>query len=141
MSWLGLKEAHVGLFIDSRLRANMGDNEAAVMDSKRSSKYRVRDVLPSVRPSYVSLILVFFCGFLWLKNEAANDRLLALESQLQLLSRQCGVDNDSPKGTQSTDPKPTAAFPTLTPSSKYLHCQLCSFFFLFALHECKHLQF
>ena len=117
MRWIGLKEAHFGLLsTHSRLRANMNDNEAAVMDSKRSPKHRVRDVLPSVRPSYISLILVFVCGFLWLRNEAANDRLLALESQLQLLSRQCGVDNGLPKETQTTAPEPSAKFSTLAPS-------------------------
>ena len=67
-------------------------------DSSRSSKsYRVRDFLPAVRPSYLSVILVFFCGFLWLKNEVTNDRLLALENQLPILPREGPDENGSPK--------------------------------------------
>ena len=67
-------------------------------DSLRSSKsYRVRDFLPVVRPSYLSIILVFVCGILWLKNEATNDRLLALENLLTILPREGRDENGSPK--------------------------------------------
>ena len=54
--------------------------------SKSSKSHRVRDLLPSVRPSYLSLILVFVCEFLLLRNESTNDRLLALEKQMNILS-------------------------------------------------------
>ena len=67
-------------------------------DSSRSHKsYRVRDFLPAVRPSYLSVILVFFCGILWLKNEATNDRLVALENRLPILPREGPDENGSPK--------------------------------------------
>ena len=67
-------------------------------DSSRSSKsYRVRDFLPVVRPSYLSVILVFVCGILWLKNEATNDRLLALENLLTILPREGRDENGSPR--------------------------------------------
>ena len=57
-------------------------------DALSSSKsYRVRDFLPSVKPSFLSLILIFVCGNLWLKNEATNDRLSALENQLTIIPR------------------------------------------------------
>lgn len=64
----------------------MNDTEAEEMDVKRASKSsRVCDFLPSIRPSYVSLILILLCGFLWLKYEATNDRLLELDNQLKML--------------------------------------------------------
>ena len=50
-------------------------------DSARSSSSkRVQDFLPSFKPSYVSLISLFLCGILWLKNEATNERLSLLET-------------------------------------------------------------
>jgi len=44
---------------------------------------RVRDFLPSVKPSYMSLILVLVCGMNLMRNESTNDRLLALENQME----------------------------------------------------------
>ena len=50
-------------------------------DSSRSTlSKRVQDFLPSVKPSYISLISVFLCGILWLKNDATNERLSMLET-------------------------------------------------------------
>ena len=50
-------------------------------DSSRSpSSKRVQDFLPSFQPSYVSLISLFLCGILWLKNEATNERLSVLRT-------------------------------------------------------------
>ena len=92
------------------------DKEVAEMaDSSRSYKSsRVRDLLPSVMPSYVSLILVFVCGFLWLKNEATNDRLLAVENQLKMLPRKCRFKNNSAFANhEGTTPTPTANSPQL----------------------------
>ena len=68
--------------------------------SSRSSKsHKVRYFLPSVRPSYLSLTLLFGCGILWLKNEATNDRLLVLETRLTMLPlNERAVDN-LPKAT------------------------------------------
>jgi len=89
-------------------------------DSSRSYKSsRARDLLPSVRPSYVSLILVFVCGFLCLKNEATNDRLLAVENRLQMLPRKCRFENDDLPfaNDEGTTPKPTANSPELPGNS------------------------
>jgi len=84
-------------------------------DSLRSYKSsRARDLLPSVRPSYVSLILVLVCGFLWLKNEATNDRLLAVENQLKMLPQKCRFENKSPfTNHEGTTPRPTVNSPEL----------------------------
>ena len=50
-------------------------------DSSRSlSSKHVQVFLPSFQPSYVSLISLFLCGILWLKNEATNERLSLLET-------------------------------------------------------------
>ena len=50
-------------------------------DSSRfSSSKRFQDFLPSFKPSYISLISLFLCGILWLKNEATNKRLSVLET-------------------------------------------------------------
>jgi len=99
-------------------------NKAPAMESSRSSKsHRLRDFLPSIRPSYVSLVLIFVCGFLWLKYEATNDRLLALENRMNMISRECHVRSDSPKANkEGTNSKPTAGFTTRPPSGRKL-CQ------------------
>ena len=55
-------------------------------NSKSSKGYRARDLFPSVKPSYLSLNLVFVCIILLLRNESTNDRLLALEKQIKVLS-------------------------------------------------------
>ena len=39
---------------------------------------------PSIRPSFLSVVLVFVCGYLWVKNETTNERLIALESRVNL---------------------------------------------------------
>ena len=58
-------------------------------DSSRSSKSnRIQDSFPSVRPSYVSIISIFVCGILWLKNEATNKRLSVLETTLPHMIRE-----------------------------------------------------
>ena len=58
------------------------------MKSLNSSKsHRLFDFVPSVKPSVVSVILVFVCGFLWVQNETTNKRLIALESRLHCFSR------------------------------------------------------
>lgn len=53
---------------------------------KTSKSQRVREFLPSFRPSYLSIFLAFVSGVLWLKNEAVNDRLLMLEKQVTSLT-------------------------------------------------------
>ena len=58
-------------------------------DSSRSSRSnRIQDSFPSVRPSYVSIISIFVCGILWLKNEATNKRLSVLETTLPQMIRE-----------------------------------------------------
>ena len=57
------------------------------MKSLNSSKsHRLFDFVPSVKPSVVSVMLVFVCGCLWVKNETTNERLMALESRLHCFS-------------------------------------------------------
>ena len=48
--------------------------------SRSSLSERVQDFLPSFKPSHVSLISLFLCRILWLKNEATNERLSVIET-------------------------------------------------------------
>ena len=78
--------------------------------SKSSPKsHRVRDFLPSVKPSYLSLILVLVCGMSLIKNEFTNDRLLALENQMKILSssasKSCDESTGSPSNCDKTSEK------------------------------------
>ena len=62
------------------------DFEAAEMKSLNSPKsHRLLDFVPSIRPSLLSVVLVFVCGCLWLKNETTNERLIALQSRIDYL--------------------------------------------------------
>ncbi|KAM7427347.1 Basement membrane-specific heparan sulfate proteoglycan core protein [Porites harrisoni] len=55
------------------------------MASVNSSKYhRFVDFLPSIRPSFLSVVVLFACGCLWVKNETTNGRLIALESRINM---------------------------------------------------------
>ena len=75
------------------------------MKSLNSSKsHRLFDFIPSVKPSVVSVILVFVCGVLWVKNETTNKRLIALESRLHCFS--C-VKSVSTKNLDKMTPSPT----------------------------------
>ena len=68
--------------------------------TKSSKSHRGRDLLPSLKPSYRSLSLVFICVFLLLRNEITNG-LLALEKQMQVLStRDCCVETGSNKNVK-----------------------------------------
>ena len=60
--------------------------QAAEMKSSNSpaESRRLLDFLPSLRPSLLSVVLVFVCGCLWVKNETTNERLIALESRVNL---------------------------------------------------------
>ena len=51
-----------------------------------SNSHRLLDFVPSVKPSVLSVILVFVCGVLWVKNETTNERLIVLESRLHCFS-------------------------------------------------------
>ena len=55
------------------------------MVSVNSSKsHRFVDFLPSIRPSFFSLVVLFAYGCLWMKNETTNERLRALESSINM---------------------------------------------------------
>ena len=69
-----------------------------------SKSHRLFDFVPSVKPSVVSVILVFVCGVLWVKNETTNERLLALESRLHCFS--C-VKSVSSENLDKMIPSPT----------------------------------
>ena len=62
------------------------DWQAAEMKSSNSptESRRLLDFVPSIRPSFLSVVLVFVCGCLWVKNETTNERLIALESRVNL---------------------------------------------------------
>ena len=56
------------------------------MKSLNATKsHRLLDFVPSIKPSFLSVMLVFVCGYLWLKNETTNERLFALESRIDYL--------------------------------------------------------
>lgn len=56
------------------------------------SKYHgVGYFLPFIKPSFLSVILVFVCGILFIKNGEINDRLFALEQQMIFLTEECKV--------------------------------------------------
>ncbi len=78
--------------------------------SKSSAKsHRARKFLPSVKPSYLSLILVFVCGMNLLRNESTNDRLLTLEKQMKILtsSKSC-VETGPQSSNEEMSVKPIA---------------------------------
>ena len=52
--------------------------------SNSSESRRLLDFVPSLRPSFLSVLLVFVCGCLWVKNETTNERLIGLESRVNL---------------------------------------------------------
>ena len=56
------------------------------------SKYhRVGYFLPFIKPSFLSVILVFVCGILFIQNGETNDRLFALEQLMIVLTEECKV--------------------------------------------------
>jgi len=61
------------------------DWRAAEMKSLNSSESRrLLEFVPSLRPSFLSVVLLFVCGCLWVKNETTNERLISLESRVNL---------------------------------------------------------
>ena len=64
------------------------------MASVNSSKsHRLLDFLPSIKPSFLSVVLLFACGCLWMKNETTNGRLTALETRINMLPLEVLVKN------------------------------------------------
>ena len=68
------------------------------MASVNSSKsHRLLDFLPSIRPSFLSVVLLFACGCLWMKNETTNGRLTALETRINMFPLEVLVKNGRSK--------------------------------------------
>ena len=61
-----------------------GAEEMKPLNTSRSP--RLLDFVPSVRPSFLSVMLVFVCGCLWVRNTTINERLVALESRIHCFS-------------------------------------------------------
>ena len=61
-----------------------GAEEMKPLNTSRS--HRLLDFVPSVRPSFLSVMLVFVCGCLWVKNTTINERLVELESRIHCFS-------------------------------------------------------
>ena len=84
------------------------DWQAAEMKSSNSlaESRRLIGFVPSIRPSFLSVVLVFVCGCLWVKNETTNERLIALESRVNLFP--C-VQSVSTENTDRMSLSPTEA--------------------------------
>ena len=85
--------------------------------TKKSSpkSYLVHEFLPSVKPSYLSLILIFVCGLNLMRNESTNDRLLALERQMKILtSSQSCVETRTQSSKEEMSGKPITESVILT---------------------------
>ena len=64
------------------------------MASVNSSKsHRLLDFLPSIRPSFLSVVLLFACGCFWMKNETTNGRLTVLETRINMFPLEVLVKN------------------------------------------------
>jgi len=72
--------------------------------------HRVRGFLPSVKPSYLSLILVLVCATNLMRNESTNDGLLALKKQIKILSasHESRVDTSSSSNNDEMSAEPFA---------------------------------
>ena len=78
------------------LRELENDLNSVEMDSSNSSKSRrVDDCLPSIQPSFLSVMLLFACGCLWVKNETTNERLTVLENRVNMFSLEVIVKTGS----------------------------------------------
>ncbi|XP_022804940.1 uncharacterized protein LOC111342155 [Stylophora pistillata] len=66
-----------------------------------SKNHRIRDFLPHIRPSYLSVLLVFISGILFLRNDATNHRVFLLEQKIISLTKDCNPPEI--KATQSEE--------------------------------------
>ena len=66
------------------MHGTIGMQAAEMKSSNSSESRRLLDFLPSLRPSFLSVVLVFVCGCLWVKNETTIEGLIALESRVNL---------------------------------------------------------
>ena len=79
------------------------------MASSSSKSRRAHDLLPSIRPSFLSVMLLFTCGrlALWVKNETTNERLIVLENRFRMFPLEVIVKTDgSPENHKITTLKP-----------------------------------
>ena len=80
------------------------------MASVNSSKsHRFVDFLPSIRPSFLSVVFLLTSGCLWVKNETTDERLMALETRINmspvvLVDTGCTTEN-SERTTRNRRPK------------------------------------
>ena len=88
----------------------MGRLASCRMKSSNSpAEYRrLPDFVPSIRPSFLSVVLVFVCGCLWVKNETTNERLIALESRVNLFPFVQSVSTKNTDRISLLQPKGTA---------------------------------
>ncbi|CAH3166266.1 unnamed protein product, partial [Porites lobata] len=93
------------------------------------------DFVPSLRPSFLSVVLVFVCGCLWVKNETTNERLIALESRVNLFPRvQRVLRKLRPSKTKTQDLRPVLkSFVSFLLASGSRRYQYDSKAFLFSL--------
>ena len=66
------------------MHGTIGMQTAEMKSSNSSESRRLLDFVPSLRPSFLSVVLVFVCGCLWVKNETTNERLIGLESRINV---------------------------------------------------------
>ena len=79
------------------------DWQAAEMKSLNSSEsHRLVEFVPSLRPSFLSVVLLFVCGCLWVKNETTNERLISLESRVNFFSTTENTDRLFLSPTEAT---------------------------------------
>ena len=105
--WANFKGSFYSGNLPSKVRLRVAvenDYSYRVKPSNSSKSHRLFDFVPSVKPSVVSVILVFVCGVLWVKNETTNERLIALESRLHCFS--C-VKSISTENLDKMTPSPT----------------------------------
>ena len=85
------------------------DWQATEMKSSNSSESRrLLDFVPSLRPSFLSVVLVFVCGCLWVKNETTNERLIGLESRINLFPCVQSVSTENTGGISLSPTEATA---------------------------------
>ena len=83
--------------------------QAAEMKSLNSSESRrLLEFVPSLRPSFLSVVLLFFCGCLWVKNETTNERLIAFESRVNLFPCVQSVSTENTDRIFLSPTEPTA---------------------------------
>ena len=102
--WANFKGSFYNGNLLSKVRLRVAVELKKMKPLNSSKSHRLFDFVPSVKPSVVSVILVFVCGVLWVKNETTNERLIALESRLHCFS--C-VKSISTENLDKMTPSPT----------------------------------